>query len=58
MVAEGGRQAEISLTDSSDNMRVGIIAQKLITPRVLQALDPVFIYLYPLRPQHPPQTSK
>lgn len=32
MVAEGGRQAEISLTDSSDNMRVGIIAQKLITP--------------------------
>lgn len=45
MVAEGGRQAEISLTDSSDNMRVGIIAQKLITPRVLQALDTLFSFI-------------
>lgn len=45
LLREGGRQAEISLTDSSDNMKVGIIAQKLITPRVLQALDTLFSFI-------------
>ena len=41
-----GRQAEISLTDSSDNGRAGTIASRIIMPQVFQAHDTLFSFIW------------
>lgn len=46
MAGEAGRQAEISLTDSGDNGSTGMIAWKIITPKVFQAHDTMFSFIW------------